>query len=231
MTFQGKKVMVTGGTGAIGTAVSSAFLEAGADVYSSYIVAEELDRLPADLENSDRFHTDKVNLLDETEVQAWFEKVGTPYVVANIAGGFDMAAVKDTELSAWQKMIDINLSTCFLTSRQALRAMDAVGEGRIVNVASFAAVQRIGGMAAYTTAKRAVIALTEAMAEETLATKITVNAILPTIMDTPANRTGMPDADFSTWVPGENVAKTILFLADPSSWHITGASLPLRGHS
>lgn len=230
MSFEQKKIVVTGGTGAVGRAVCAAFLTAGAHVYSSYVVEDELESLPEALKSSERFHTAKVDLTSETAVTAWFAEVGQPDVVANIAGGFAMGPFAETSLKTWQHMQSMNLTTCFLTCREALRTFDPKGHGRIINVSAFAAAGRTGGMAAYTTSKCGVIALTEALAEETLSQKITVNAVLPTIMDTPGNRAGMPDADFGTWVPTENVAATILYLAAEASWHITGATIPLRGH-
>lgn len=229
MIFENKTIVVTGGTGALGRAVCKAFLDRGAVVHSSYIVEEELKSLPDDLDHHDQFHTHKVDLTDEAAVSAWMSGLGKVNVLANIAGGFAMGGINDISLKDWQHMQNMNLTTCFLTSREALKVMDP-GHGRIINVASFAACQRTGGMAAYTTSKAAVISLTEAIAEETLTQNITVNAVLPTIMDTPGNRAGMPDADFATWVPVENVANTMVFLADENSWHITGACIPLRGH-
>jgi len=136
--------------------------------------------------------------------------------------------VAELTFADWSHMFNMNLNTCFLTSREALRSFDQ--HGRIINVAAFAASKIMGGMGAYTASKNAVIHLTGVLAEESLAQKITVNAVLPTIMDTPANRAAMPDADVTTWVPLENVAHTILFLAEDQSWHITGACIPLRGH-
>ncbi|CAM2010272.1 SDR family oxidoreductase [Acanthopleuribacter pedis] len=230
MSFENKKVVVTGGTGAVGRAVCEAFLKAGADVYSSFVVDAELENLSPALSESDRFHTEKVDLTDERSVATWYANIGRPDVVANIAGGFSMGPFAEISSEDWQKMQAVNLTTCFLSCREALRKMDPNGHGRIINVAAWAAVGRTGGMAAYTTAKSGVISLTEALAEETLLQKITVNAVLPTIMDTPANREAMPDADFDAWVPTANVAETILFLSGESAWHITGAAVPLRGH-
>ncbi len=229
MTFEGKKVVVTGGTGALGSAVSQAFLAAGAKVHSSYIVDAEIENLTSGLRENNHFKTTKVNLTDETSVRDWFSEIDGPDILVNVAGGFSMSMLRETDYSAWQHMINMNLNTAFLTSREAVRLM--TGHGRIINVGAFAATRVVPGMCAYTTSKGGVIHLTEVLAEETLAEKITVNAVLPTIMDTPGNRAAMPDADFSTWVPLENVEDTVLFLADEKSWHITGACIPLRGHS
>jgi NAD(P)-dependent dehydrogenase (short-subunit alcohol dehydrogenase family) len=147
-----------------------------------------------------------------------------------VAGGFAMGSVAETDLAMWRKMFDINLNSAFLCTRAALSHMDPARDGRIVNVGAFAARSAPTGLGAYTAAKAGVLQLTEVVAEETLTTRITVNAVLPTIMDTPGNRQAMPDAAFNRWVPVVDAARTILFLADAANWHITGACLPLRGH-
>ncbi len=226
MSISGKKVWVTGGAGALGMAICKAFLAEDAAVWA-------LDRgegRSAELEGNDRFHFYKIDLTSEAEVIKLFSGIDAPDVLVNAAGGFSMAPLSQTSLEDWSHMQKINLTTVFLTCREAVKAMNPSKGGRIINVSSFAAEGRTGGMAAYTVSKGGVIALTQALAEETLSSNITVNAVLPTVMDTPANRNAMPDADFSTWVPLENVAATMMFLARDSSWHITGACIPVRGH-
>jgi len=230
MSFAKKTVVVTGGTGALGQVVCEAFLAQGANVHSRYIEERELGYLPAALTGSDRFHTARVQLDDEAQVSAWLEGIGSFDVVVNIAGGFAMNPFVETSLADWRRMFDMNLTSVFLTSRQALRHFQGKANGRVITIGAFAAARKAGGMAAYTTSKAAVIHLTEVLAEETLASGITVNAILPTVMDTPANRKAMPDADVASWVPPRAVADTILFLCRDESWPITGACIPLRGH-
>ena len=230
MTFSNKTVVITGGSGALGVVASQAFLDRGAVVHASYVLARERARLPESLTASDRFHLTEVDLTRESSVCSWFDRIGALDVLVNIAGGFSMAPFIETELEAWRKMQDMNLTTTFLTCREGLKRMDPERDGRIINVAAYAAVGPTSGMAAYTVSKCGVLHLTRTLAEETLNTKVTVNAVLPTILDTPANRESMPDADFSTWTPLENAAHTILFLAEPMSWHVTGACIPLRGH-
>lgn len=218
-------------TGALGSAISSAFLEQGnCMVHSSYINKLELEHLPDNLKNNPEFKTTAVDLLDENAVAKWFKSINSVDVLINVAGGFAMGKFSETTLANWQKMFHLNVDTCFLTSREALRRMDGSEYGRIINVGSFAATRGVAGMTSYTASKAAVIKLTEDLAEETLASKITVNSVLPTTMDTPANRAAMPDADTTQWVPVANVAHTVLFLAAIESWHITGACIPLRGH-
>ena len=230
MSFGDKNVVVTGGTGALGQAVCGAFLALGGTVHSSYIEDREIERLPSTLTDCERFHTKRVELTNETQVADWFAEIGAFDALVNIAGGFAMSPMVDTSLKDWRHMFDMNLETVYLTCREALRHFGGKNRGRIVNIGAFAAARKVAGMAAYTTSKAAVIHLTEVLAEETIATGVTVNAILPTIMDTPANRKAMPDADFSTWVPTGSVAETIVFLCQDDSWPITGACIPLRGH-
>jgi len=224
MSFSGKTVVVTGGAGALGMAVCRAFLDQGARVHALDVGKGG----SAALADEKGFSLHILNLSHEEEVSEWFSGMGSLDVLINVAGGFAMAPVAETSLADWSKMQEMNLTTAFLACREAVKLMEK--GGRIVNVSSFAAEGRTGGMAAYTVSKGAVITLTEALAEETLASKITVNAVLPTIMDTPANRAAMKDADYSAWVPLQNVAETMLFLASDSAWHITGACIPLRGH-
>ncbi len=231
MTFAGKKAVVTGGTGALGSVICQAFLDREADVFSSYIEDPERERAEARFKNDPRFHLARVDLSSEEQVTQWFDAIGRPDVLVNVAGGFAMGPVGETSLETWLHQLAMNLNTAFLSCREALRRMDARKQGRIINVGAFAATRPAAGLAAYSVSKRGVIQLTETLAEETLEGNVTVNAILPTIMDTPANRAAMPEADPASWVPLENVAHTVLFLADPRSWHITGACIPLRGHN
>ncbi|MDJ0839185.1 MAG: SDR family NAD(P)-dependent oxidoreductase [Acidobacteriota bacterium] len=229
MSFQGKNVIVTGGTGALGRAVCEVFLKGGARVHTSYIVAGELDNLPDVMrDNPDCTYT-KVELTDESAVKQWFQAFGAPDILVNVAGGFAMSSIADTDYEGWKHMFTMNLDTCFIASREALRRMDKHKQGRIINVAAYAAARALPGMGPYTASKNAVMHLTQVMAEETLQDDITVNAVMPTIMDTPANRSAMPQENFSAWVPVENVAATVAFLAQDESWHITGACIPTRG--
>ena len=231
MSFDSRSVVVTGGTGALGRAVCKAFLERGADVFSSNLLEREVKSLDGALRDHPKFHLQRVDLTSEEEVAAWFASLGRLDVLVNVAGGFAMGTVAETAYGDWRFQQEMNLNTVFLTSRAALACMNPETGGRIINIAAYAATKKIGGMAAYTVSKAGVIHFTEALAEETLETKITVNALLPTIMDTPANRSAMPDADWKKWVPLETVAATILFLAGEEAWPITGACIPLRGHS
>lgn len=229
MSLEGKWIVVTGGTGALGSKVCETFLSLGAHVSASYILDDELANLPEALAANERFEMRRLDLSHESEVEAWFISLPRIDVLVNVAGGFAMAPFTQTSLADWNHMFDMNLKTNYLCSREALKRMQAQDTGRIINVGAFAARDGVAGMSAYSTSKAAVMHLTQSLAEETLSTKITVNAVLPSIMDTPGNRLAMPDAPHDNWTPVANVADTIAYLAKDSSWHITGALIPVRG--
>lgn len=231
MSLEGKWIVVTGGTGALGSKVCEVFLAQGAWVSASYILDDELARLPDTLAANERFEMRRLDLTHESEVEAWLKSLPQVDVLVNVAGGFSMAPFTQTSLADWEHMQNMNLKTNYLCSREALKRMESNGVGRIINVGAFAARDGVAGMTAYSTSKAAVMHLTQSLAEETLSTNITVNAVLPAIMDTPGNRAAMPDADFENWAPLQNVADTISYLAQDTSWHITGALIPVRGRS
>ena len=157
-----------------------------------------------------------------------FERFGRIDAVLNIAGGFVWQKTDDVK-PAWDRMFALNLTTALNASRAALPHLKASSDGRIVNVGSAAALKAAAGMGPYAASKSAVHSLTQALAEELKATSVTVNAVLPSIIDTPANRKDMPDADPQTWVAPADLAKVILFLASPDSRAMTGALVPVSG--
>jgi NAD(P)-dependent dehydrogenase (short-subunit alcohol dehydrogenase family) len=144
-------------------------------------------------------------------------------VIVNAVGGFAGGDLASTSLAEWRRLIDLNLTSAVVGCRAVLPAMRAARRGRIVNVASRAVVPPLGGFIAYTVSKSAVIALTQALAHEERPHGITVNAVLPSTMDTPANRRAMPDADRSSWVSTEAVADVIAYLASDSASAVSGA--------
>ena len=230
MDFHDHDVVVTGGTGALGGAVVAALVAAGAVCHVPYVVAAEAERFPL------RDHTRVklmagIDLTDEAAVTRLYQGAGNVWASIHLAGGFAMSAVGATSKADLMKQVEMNFVTAFLCCRAALDVMRA--GGRIVNVAARPALEwRSGaGMAAYTASKAAVAALTVALAEEVAKSGILVNAVAPSIMDTPANRAAMPKADFAAWPKVEEVASTIVFLASPDNKVTRGGIVPVYGRS
>lgn len=232
MDFSGKQVVVTGGTGALGTAVVSTLMNAGAACTVPYVHEAEAQRFP--FSGQKRVALLKVSdLADETEVTRVYAGIKSLWASIHIAGGFAAGKITDTDKKAVMAQIDSNLVSCFLCCRTAVGVMLAAGSGRIVNIAARPALEwRSGaGMTAYTVAKAGVAALTAALAEEVAKDNILVNAVAPSIMDTPANRKAMPRANFDIWPKVEEVAATICFLASSDNRVTRGAIVPVYGKS
>jgi NAD(P)-dependent dehydrogenase (short-subunit alcohol dehydrogenase family) len=231
MDYSGRQVVVTGGTGALGSAVVARLLADGAICTVPYVHEAEAKNFPSRGDPNVTLIT-VTDLADETQVAKVYKDL-EPWASIHIAGGFAGGNVIDTDKKALMAQIDINLASCFLCCRAAAKAMVAAGGGRIVNIAARPALEwRTGaGMTAYTVAKAAVAALTVALAEEVAKNNILVNAVAPSIMDTPANRTAMPKANFDAWPKVEEVAATILFLASPDNRVTRGAIVPVYGKS
>ncbi len=229
MDFSGKHMVVTGGTGALGSAVVGGLLGMGATCTVPYVHEAEMQRF-AHRDNPDVKLVAVASLADEADVAKVYAGA-TPWASIHIAGGYAPGKVADTNKAALMAQIDGNLVSCFLCCRAAVSAMK--GGGRIVNVAARPALEwRSGaGMSAYTIAKAGDAALTVALAEEVAKTGILVNAVAPSIMDTAANRAATPKADFDTWPKVEEVAATILFLASPNNRVTRGAIVPVYGKS
>jgi NAD(P)-dependent dehydrogenase (short-subunit alcohol dehydrogenase family) len=231
MDFSGKQVVVTGGTGALGTALVSKLLAAGATCVVPYVHEAEAQRFPHRSDTKVKLVAVS-DLSDEAQVAKVYSEA-KPWASIHIAGGFAAGKVAETDKAALMAQIDSNLVSCFLCCRAAVNAMLASGGGRIVNVAARPALEwRSGaGMSAYTVAKTGVAALTVALAEEVAKDSILVNAVAPSIMDTGANRKAMPKADFSAWPKVEDVAATIAFLASPENSVTRGAIVSVYGKS
>jgi NAD(P)-dependent dehydrogenase (short-subunit alcohol dehydrogenase family) len=233
MDYDGRHVVVTGGTGALGSAVVSALVETGAICHVPFIDAAEADRFA--LRNHAQVSLiPDIELTEEAAVARLYAGVPRLWGSIHIAGGFAMAPVGKTAKSDLMQQIDINLVTAFLCCSAAVNAMTRIGAGgRIVNVATRPALEwRAGaGMAAYAASKAAVAALTVALAEEVVQSGILVNAVAPSTMDTPANRRAMPKANHAAWTKVEEVAATILFLASPENRVTRGAVVPVYGRA
>jgi NAD(P)-dependent dehydrogenase (short-subunit alcohol dehydrogenase family) len=231
MDFSNKQVVVTGGTGALGSVVVAGLIKAGARCRVPYILDAEAAQFP--LREDKRIELINVtDLAEEPEVEKLYDGVAGLWASIHIAGGFAMGKVADTNEAGLSAQIDMNLTSCFLCCRAAVLAMGKNG-GRIVNVTARPALEpRLGaGMAAYTIAKAGVAALTAALAEEVAKDGILVNAVAPSVMDTAANRKAMPTADHDAWPKVAEVAATILFLASPENKVTRGAIVPVYGKS
>jgi NAD(P)-dependent dehydrogenase (short-subunit alcohol dehydrogenase family) len=221
--------VVTGGTGALGQAISRRLLADGAAVCIPYVVQDEADALRGVLEvpERQRLYTVAADVSNAGHFDAFvkdtLDRFGRVDILVNAVGGFEGGDLVATTPETWQRMLTLNLTTCFTGCRGVLPTMMKARSGRIINVASRAVVPPRAGFLAYTVAKAGVIALTQALAEEARPHGITVNAVLPSTMDTPANRQAMADADWSQWVPVQSVAAVVAFLAGPESSHVTGA--------
>jgi NAD(P)-dependent dehydrogenase (short-subunit alcohol dehydrogenase family) len=233
MDYAGRHVIVTGGTGALGTAMVGALIEAGAVCHVPYIHQGEAERFRWRDHAQVKLIAD-IELTDEAAVARFYDGVPNPWASIHLAGGFAMAPIGETTKADVIQQIGMNFLTAFLCCRAAVTAMMRIGAGgRIVNVATRPALEwRAGaGMVAYTASKSAVAALTVALAEEVVQSDILVNAVAPSTMDTPANRRAMPKADHTAWPKVEDVAMTILFLASPENRVTRGAVVPVYGRT
>jgi NAD(P)-dependent dehydrogenase (short-subunit alcohol dehydrogenase family) len=229
MLFANQTVIVTGGTGALGRAVVGTLLAAGARCRVPYVVEAEAATFP---------HKDGVSLVprceltSEDDVARLYDGVTDLWASIHIAGGFAMGGVTDTDKAGMLHMLNMNFVSCYLCCRAAIQAFGA-GGGRIVNVAARPGIEpRIGaGMAPYAASKAAVAAFTQALAAEVAGRGILVNAIAPSIIDTPANRAAMPKADHAAWPKPEEIAPTIAFLASVENKVTTGAVVPVPGRT
>ena len=220
--LEGRTIVVTGALGALGSAVAEVAEAAGARVAR---IDYGKAKAPGELV------FDGVDLTDEAAATAAMaavvQRCGGIDGLVNIAGGFTFATLADAPGSVWEQMFRINLLTAVTATRAALGALSASGSGSIVNIGAGAAAKAGAGMGPYTASKAGVAKLTESLAEELAGAGVRVNAILPSTIDTPANRRDMPKADFSTWVQPQDIAKVIVFLLSEQSAAISGAAIPV----
>lgn len=222
MALAGKVIVVTGALGVLGAAVAAAAEGAGARV-------ARLDIARAVAPGDPIF--DGVDLTDEAATRAAMDEIaarcGRIDGLANIAGGFIWQTITDGPVAMWDQMFRINVLTALTASRAALGHLGRSGPAAIVNVGAGAAGRAGAGMGAYAAAKSGVLRLTESLAEELTGAGVRVNAVLPSIIDTPANRRDMPKADFSTWVTPEDIAEVVVFLLSDQASAINGAAVPV----
>lgn len=210
--MQGKHVVVTGGKGALGKGVVELLVARGATVHVPERPAVSLDR--------------------EADAVAFYAGLPPIWASIHLAGGFAMAPVADLSLADFEAQWRTNAVTCFLSCREAVKSMRRGGVGgRIVNVAARPVLQPAGGMLAYVAAKASVAAITQSLAAEVGREGILVNAVVPSLIDTPANRAAMPDADHASWPTPAELAETIAFLASPANTVTSGALVPVYGRA
>jgi len=235
--FEGRVILVAGGTGGLGRAVTLAFLEEGAKVVVTFRAPEEFDALKSAAgTNGSRLDGHTVDVTDEAAVRQLIEKIVGKYrrldAMINTVGGYAGGTkLWELETKVFEQMLALNLRSGYALSRAAVRAMLKEGHGAIVNVASKTAVDHAGGAAAYAASKSAAVALVDSLAADLKGSGVRVNTILPSIIDTEANRKAMPKADFAKWPKPEDIARVILFLCSDDARVIHGAAIPVYGDS
>lgn len=235
--FSGKLALVSGGAGGLGRAVTLSFLAAGAHVAVPYFDQKEFDDLKAAAAaHAARLEGQNIDVTDEAAVRMFVNGVlakhGRLDVLVNTVGGY-AGGLKLWEMDAkvFDRMLQLNLRSGFALSRAVVPAMLKQGHGAIVNVAAKAAVDHAAGASAYASSKAAAVALIDSLAADLKGTGVRVNSILPSIIDTKANREAMPDADFTKWPRPEEIARVILFLCSDEAAVVHGAALPVYGNS
>jgi NAD(P)-dependent dehydrogenase (short-subunit alcohol dehydrogenase family) len=238
MDLNNLHMIITGGAGTLGTAVVQLLLDSGAFCSVPCFNKEEQDSF-ALVDHQNVFTIADIDLTDEEQTQSFYsdaiDEQGSLWASIHIAGGFGMGKIEDTPLADFDKQFKLNTVTCYNSCRAAvqwMRKSDHSG-GRIVNVASRPAVEpRQGkGMTAYTVSKAGVAALTQSLAAEVVGDNILVNAIAPSIIDTPQNRDAMPDANYDKWPKPEQLARQIAFLVSPENEVARGGIIPVYGKS
>jgi NAD(P)-dependent dehydrogenase (short-subunit alcohol dehydrogenase family) len=212
LDMQGRHVVVTGGKGALGGAVVALLEARGAIVHVPDVATVDLSR--------------------EADAAAYYAGLPPLWASIQLAGGFAMAKLTETSLLDFEKQWRTNTVTCFLACREAVRSMRrASGGGRLVNVAARPVLVPAASMTAYTAAKAGVAAMTQALAVELAADQILVNAVVPSVIDTPANRASMPKADHAAWPKPAELAEAIAFLASPQNTLTSGTLVPVYGRA
>jgi len=221
-SLAGKPVLVFGAGGALGSAVASALAGAGALVTGADKMAPPPSRRLAGAQY------EAVDVLDDAAVGALFDAVQTPWAVLNTVGGYAPARpLSELDHAELVDQLSLNVVTAALITKHALRVMQPAGEGRIVHTSSRAAVVTAGSGFAYSVSKAGVLHLVAMAADEVRGTGVTVNCVVPSIIDTPANRAALPKANHDAWPKAEDIALAFLFLSQPESRLVNGAALPV----
>lgn len=235
--FSGKVALVAGGTGGLGRAVSLALLDAGARVVVTFRNPPELDALKlAAGKNGDRLDGECADVTDETAVARLIDGIAATHgrldALVNTVGGYAGGArLWEMETKTLDLMLALNLRSGYALSRAATRVMLKQKSGAMVNIAAKAALDHPAGAAAYAASKAAALAMLDSLAQELKGTGVRANTVLPSIIDTEANRKSMPNADFAKWPKPEDIARVILFLCSDGAKVIQGAAIPVYGDS
>jgi len=223
MSAEDKVVLITGASGALGQTVVPSFVATGALVIAA-------DRHPLSIQVEGCRHM-KADVTDEADVRRLVDEVirtaGRIDALINLVGGFAVGRVVESDVSLWHRMLTMNLTAAFLLSKAVLPHMMERRAGHIVHVAARAALEPFPGAAAYIVSKSGLVALIRALSLELAGSGVTVNGVLPSTIDTPANRSNMPDADPSKWARPESIAQALIFLASKEASQINGALIPI----
>jgi NAD(P)-dependent dehydrogenase (short-subunit alcohol dehydrogenase family) len=223
-------VLVAGGTGALGSAVLRELLDSGYSVTASWLVDRERERVESEL--GDRVSLVKADLMEPDGAAAAVEAVQDLEAVVNLVGGFASGPlVHETDPDEFHAMVRLNLTPGFLLARAAMPRLVERGGGAYVGVSARPALRPFPGAAGYVTGKAAVLAFIQALDVEYRGDGVRSNAVLPSVIDTPANRESQPDADHSKWVPPEQIARVIRFLVSDDSAPTSGAAIPVYGRA
>jgi NAD(P)-dependent dehydrogenase (short-subunit alcohol dehydrogenase family) len=213
-------VLITGAAGGLGNAVVEAFLATGAEVYGADL---SWKRQP---HSNPRFHPIEANLIEAAKLAAPVDTL--LHLVGGFGGGQPVAETTD---ETWDKMLDLNLRSAYTIFRAVLPSMTKAGKGRIVAVGARAALDPIANFAAYSVTKTALVALVKTVALEVKDSGVTANVVLPSVIDTPANRASMPSADASKWVTPQSIADLLVWLASDAARNVSGAAIPIYGRA
>ncbi|VVC05436.1 L-rhamnose 1-dehydrogenase (NADP(+)) [uncultured archaeon] len=233
--FEGKVVLITGGTGALGRQASLSFLKSNTVAAIIHVTDKEIPQLESTLGNlMNKVILLKADIGDEQQVKNLVSEVVKKYghidILINVVGGY-IGGKKVTEMTEkeWDLMMNLNLKTAFLISKHVVEQMVKQNSGKVIHVAARLGLKGIAGNSAYGASKSGLIRLVESLSDEVKDKNINVNCIMPSIIDTGANRKDMPDADFSKWVKPSEIARVMLFLASDDSKPIHGAAIPVYG--
>jgi NAD(P)-dependent dehydrogenase (short-subunit alcohol dehydrogenase family) len=238
MDFAGQVAVVAGGTGGLGRAISAAFMEAGAAVVVTYHGQAEFDAVAATLEAKSttgaKLEGVHVDVTDESALRSFVDEVfarhGRLDALVNAVGGYTGGSTLwETEGSALDRMLALNLRSGYALARAVMPRLIAQGRGSFVNIAAKAGLEHPAGAAAYAASKAAALALMDVLAADSAGTGVRVNSVLPSIIDTEANRRAMPKANFAKWPKPEDIARVVRFLCGDEARVIHGASIPVYG--